>query len=688
MWIWLACGCTAGSTEAVGPAAPAGHTATAPSITAQAITAQAGDTAFTDVSVVPMASDGVLAHHTVVVRGDRIVAVAPRPAVSLPAGVRVIDGAGKWLMPGLADMHVHTWHAEDLTMFLAAGVTTIRNMWGVPQHLAWRSQIARGERLGPTIVTAGALLDGDPPDWPGSITITDPADAEPVVVAQQAAGYDFLKPVSRLSPEVYAALTAAAQRHGMVMSGHVALAVGLEAALAAHQHSIEHLDGYLAALVPPGVALPSADDAQPWMRAVLTRLDPARLPGLIAQTLAAGAWNCPTLIAYDRTPELYDGVAAIERRVRWLGLVPAAVRAQWARDFQAQAYSAEATATTRANNAELARILAALVAANAPILTGTDTGGAYKVPGEALHDELELMIAAGVPRPRALRAATADAWRYLGQPHEAGVIEVGARADLVLVTSDPLAAPLPLVPDGVMVRGRWLPRGELEARLAEIARHTAPPADRWNGAPPLAADGTPVRQARYDLAIAGTTVGQERLAIGTARGTRTIVGQIADFGEGVETAYQRGPQGVTVTASARTMTLAVAGVVTAGKLVVTGHDLSGKAVALSQPMPPGGFLSAPGIAGALALVDQLAGMRPGTKRTVTALALDAYPAVAITTIRYAVARKPDRGGQRVFAVATTQHGTTVTGELVVDAAGTVVAQTLDPPVATTITRRP
>jgi len=151
VWLWVfACSCTSGSDGPVGPAtaASAGSVSGPPSIAVQP-----GDTAITDVAVVPMSSDGVLAHHTVVIRGDRIVAVAPTAAVVLPDGITVIDGAGKWLMPGLADMHVHTWVDDDLTMFLAAGVTTVRNMWGIPQHLTWRSQIARGERLGPTIIS-------------------------------------------------------------------------------------------------------------------------------------------------------------------------------------------------------------------------------------------------------------------------------------------------------------------------------------------------------------------------------------------------------------------------------------------------------------------------------------------------------------------------------------------------------
>ncbi len=683
-WIWLfACSCSA---SAAGPTTPTAAASAGAGGSAGSIVVQPGDTVIADVSVVPMSSDGTLAHHTVVIRGDRIVAVAPRAAV-VPGRAIVIDGAGKWLMPGLADMHVHTWRDGDLTMFVAAGVTTIRNMWGIEQHLTWRSQIARGERLGPTIVTAGPLVDGEPPDWPGSIVLANPDDADKIVVAQKAAGYDFLKPVSRLSPEAYRAFAAAGKRHGMVLSGHVPIAVGLEGVLAARQRSIEHLDGYLSALVPPGPPLPSIDDTQAWVGAVLSRLDPARLPRLIEQTIAAGTWNCPTLIAYDRTPELHD-LAALTRSATWSDLLPAAVRARGASDVKAVHYTAEDSARLRELNVQLARILAALAAAGAPILVGTDTGGAFVVPGEALHDEIELMVAAGVPRPRVLRAATADAWRYLDLPHEAGVVEVGARADLVLVASDPLTTPLPLVPDGVMVRGRWLPHRELEARLADIAAHSAPPTDHWDGAPPLAVEGKPVEQARYDAAIAGTTVGQERLVVGAAGGKRMIVGQIVDFSNLNETSYMIGTDTAAVAASHHTMKLELAGKIAAGALVVTGTDLGGKSVSLRAPVPAGAFLSGPGIGGSLRLVEQLAGMKRGSKRTLTSLELGYFPAVSILSTRYDVARKPDTGGRRVFAVTVTQSGASFTEELVVDNGGFVVAQTLGAPINTSVTRRP
>jgi imidazolonepropionase-like amidohydrolase len=675
--------CGGGSSHPAAVAPPPGPAA-------PRIAAQPGDLAITHVTVVPMSSSDERADQTVIVRGDRIVAVALSESVTIPAGVTTIDGSRSWLLPGLTDMHVHAWSEDQLTLFLAAGVTTIRNMFGNDQHLVWRSQIAKGALQGPTIVTAGPIIDGDPPYWPGSAVLTDPAKADALVADQKAKGYDFLKPYTRLSKPAYEALAAAGVKYGMALEGHVPDAVGLQGVLAAKQKSVEHLDGWIVALVPDGVKLP--EDRKAMMREAVAKADDARLPGLIAQTIAAGTWNCPTLVVLERIAALED-IDALKQRVKWLDMTPASVVAGWEpkRDFRLKSFTAEDYARIRAENVHLAKILQALAAANAPLLVGTDTGNPFVIPGAALHDELELMVAAGVPRGRVLRAATADAAVFLGTPHEFGVIEPGARADLLLVAVDPLVAPLPLVPDGVMVRGKWLPRAELETRLAAVARqNAAPPAakDYWQGVAPLApAGGKVIHEATYDLLVNDQKLGEERLAVTGAAGKRTIVGQEAFDAQGrIDIAYQVGPDAAAFSIALPFGKAQLAAKLTGGKLVATGADLHGKAVSLSEPLPKGGFVSSSGVGGALLLAERVASLKVGGKRTLAALELNSIPALGVYATSYAVERKPDASGNRVYAVATTVGKDTFTGDLVVDPQGFVVSQSAGPPLNLTFTR--
>lgn len=170
--------------------------------------------AFVHASVVPMNREVVLADHTVLVRGDRIVEVGPARDVAVPGDALVIQCAGKFLVPGLADMHVHLEDYEDgLVLFVANGVTTVRNMWGRPEHLDWRRLIEGGEVLGPTIHTTGPITDGEPPLWEGSAVVTTPDEGEREVLAQVEAGYDALKVMTNLRPEVFAALLRASREH-------------------------------------------------------------------------------------------------------------------------------------------------------------------------------------------------------------------------------------------------------------------------------------------------------------------------------------------------------------------------------------------------------------------------------------------------------------------------------------------
>ena len=256
---------------------------------------QSPTTAFVDVDVLTMVEDDALESHTVLVQDGRIVAVGPSTSLTVPEDATVIDGTGCTLLPGLADMHVHNWTESEHLLFVANGVTTVRNMFGSPDQLAWRDEIAAGERFGPTIYTAGPIVDGSPPVWPGSRVVTSFEEGVEAVHEQAAAGYDFIKVYERLSQDAYDGIVVAAEELGIPVMGHVPSAVGLEVVLLSGQVTIEHLDKYDELL--RGESRPSLGrmSMENW-----AGVDLALAPEVAQRTREAGLWNCPTLVVLQK----------------------------------------------------------------------------------------------------------------------------------------------------------------------------------------------------------------------------------------------------------------------------------------------------------------------------------------------------------------------------------------------------
>jgi imidazolonepropionase-like amidohydrolase len=401
----------------------------------------------------------------VVVARERIAAVGPSGELQVPAGALRVHGRGKYLLPGLADMHVHAHNRSDLELLAAAGVTLMRNMAGRPYHVPLRAWIDGPESFAPRLVTAAPILDGDPPNWGSSTVVTSVEDAERVIVAQKQAGYDFAKVYNGLSAPVYAALAEAALRHRFPLVGHVPDAVPLRDILTSGQRSIEHMEGYSAAL--------EKDPARRVGRWLDPEPDESRFAEVAAATAASGVWNCPTLVFWDRASRL-DAVVELAAATRWLELASPNLTRQWdPRTNPRAARFAEHGARLRRHYGVCARMLRTVFEAGGKLLVGTDMGNPFVVPGASLHDEIELLVAAGVPRAAVLRAATAGAHEFLGEPAN-GSVAAGARADLVLADSDPLRGPIAIPPAGVMMRGRWRDRAMLQGSLDAIPRRRVP----------------------------------------------------------------------------------------------------------------------------------------------------------------------------------------------------------------------
>ena len=396
--------------------------------------------AFVGADVLTMNDATLLRGQTVLVRDGRIAHV---DAPELPDDACRIDARGKVLLPGLADVHVHTSERE-LPLFLANGVTLVREMNGSPAHVELRERIERGDVLGPHLVVASPLLTGAPLRYRHRL-IQSAADAYAAAHEAKDAGYEFLKIYDDLTADAYAAFVDAGRTLGLRLDGHVPEAVGLEGVLAAGQ-SIQHMDKIAFAL--------SGHSA-----------DSAKLPE--ARRLFAGKriWVTPTLaslLALDQagTP---DYGARLERPE--MAYMDAGSLAWW-RSLVRDGARARARSPFYRFQTEL---LGVLRESGARFLLGTDAANPLMVAGFSVHEELETLVRDGGFSPyEALLAATRNAAEFLGDD-TGGRVQRGARADLVLVEANPLTDLNTLrAPRGVMVGGRWLDRTELDAALAAL----------------------------------------------------------------------------------------------------------------------------------------------------------------------------------------------------------------------------
>lgn len=437
--------------------------------------------AFVGVNVVSVDPDELRSDQTVLVQDGRIVRIAPAAEGTLPGDVQRIDGRGRFLAPGLADMHAHPFSAQDLAVYLAAGVTSIRSMWGEPSLLALRDEVEAGRLPGPRIHTAGRLVDGSPPHFFATTAVAEPADAARVVADNVAAGYDFVKVYEKLSLPVFDAIAAACKDQGADFAGHVPQAVPVAHAMCSGMRSAEHLFGYI-----PGVQLhpecvhlerwfiPGYMDAKQNFEAIgrgEMRLDDEvsdeKIQQLAALAARTGIWSTPTLVV----------LRAIAERTRYgpddplLACMPPPTRDYWlaAQKRRGATYSADFHRGWDAYYALNLRILRALHEAGAGILAGTDAPNPGVVTGFAMVDEIEYLAEAGLSPTAALRTATHDAAVYLRAAGERGCVREGALADLLLLAADPRHDTATLrQPLGVMARGAWRDRAALDALLDSV----------------------------------------------------------------------------------------------------------------------------------------------------------------------------------------------------------------------------
>jgi hypothetical protein len=427
---------------------------------------------FRDVNVISMATTAADAHRDVLVNKGTIARIGATGSITAPPDAIVVQGGGRYLMPGLAEMHAHLpppareQDARDiLLLYVAHGITSIRGMLGDPWHLQLRSQIERHEVLGPRLYTAGPSFNGE-----STPTVER---AQTMVREQAAAGYDFLKLHPGLKRNVFDAIVATSRDSKITFQGHVSDDVGVMHALEAKQRAIDHLDGYIRAIADPACA-----------RAVRTSIafgmelaqcvDMKRIPDLARQTKAAGTWMVPTQVLLEQwaVPPTREELQA-RPAMRY---VPADIIDRWLKSMSNIAGPERLSAERGKRYIEATRaLLREMHAQGVPILVGSDAPQVFNVPGDSALAELEVYAQIGLPPLEVLRTATTNPARFFNASARFGAVREGLDADLILVDANPLEDIRSLRKlSGVMVRGEWLSRKDLDAKLNELATRVNP----------------------------------------------------------------------------------------------------------------------------------------------------------------------------------------------------------------------
>ena len=407
--------------------------------------------AFRDVTVVPMDSERVLRNQTVIVKNRFIAAIGDSKTVAIPTDAVLIDGSGKYLLPGLADMHVHT-DPDDFLLFLANGITTIREMNGSPNHLKWRAQLSSGEILGPRLFVASTMIAGEKQRY-RHVLVTTPEQAAKVVVGFAEQHYDFIKVYDGLSLAVYDQIIQTARQEKIPVVGHIPSAVGLERVLESGQRSIEHTEQ---------IEYAAAGGDRP--------LSSQEADAVAARIVRANVWVTPTLASQEILCQ--QGTAwfnALFDRPEMKFVDPSTL--SWWSSLKNMDSHSDSTKDGGDKPGSLflssqVNLVGALNRRHALLLAGTDTPNPLLVPGFSLHDELRNLREAGLTNFEVLQTATVNPARFLGVLADSGTVEVGKRADLVLVDANPLQGLEVLrAPAGVMAEGKWLSRTQLKELL-------------------------------------------------------------------------------------------------------------------------------------------------------------------------------------------------------------------------------
>ena len=429
-----------------------------------------------NVTVVNVRTGTLLPEQTVILERNRIASVGPSKSAKYPRNAPSVNCRGLFLIPGLWDMHVHLvfgdWFPDakeiSLPLFVANGVTGVRDM-GSELNIVqdWRNEIEAGQLVGPRILTSGPMLDGPKPRFPSSVAIATPEDAHRAVADLKRRGADFIKLQSLIPRDAVFAIAEEARKHEIPFEGHVPDSVRASEMSQAGMKSFEHLIGIFEGSSPAEDEFLKGNKTE---GKFLATYDATRAASLAEMLAKNQTWQCPTLV-WERGGNLIDASDySKDERVKY---VPASWKNKtWKRFTEeiTQGYGTDDLAIRKRFVEKELEVVGMLHRAGVPFLAGTDTpAGVHIFPGYSLHEELQRFVAAGFTPLEALQTATINPARFFGIEDQAGTIEKGKFADLVLLSANPLediASTQKIA--AVIVNGRYYRRAELEKMLGDV----------------------------------------------------------------------------------------------------------------------------------------------------------------------------------------------------------------------------
>jgi imidazolonepropionase-like amidohydrolase len=439
--------------------------------------AQEHPLAFTHVTVIDTTGGAALADMTVLVEGKHITQLGKSTELQPPQDAQIVAARGKYLIPGLWDMHVHTAFGDwlppnekvTLPMFVANGITGVRDMGGDIEILKrWRTQIDAGRLLGPRMIIAGPMLDGPTPRFPSSAPVGNAADGRRIVDELHAQGVDFIKIQSLIPRDGYFAAAEEAKKLGIIFVGHVPDAVRASEASNAGQRSIEHFTGIFEGCSTIEDQLIKGPKS---LGRNVSTYDPARARQIVALMARNQTWQVPTLV-WERGQWLIDAIDLSHDPLT--KYAPTAWKDKtwpmFTKSILEDMDTDPLPVRKKFVQMELDMTLA-MFRAGVPFMAGTDTAaGVHIFPGFSLHEELALFVRAGLTPLQALQTATLNPARFMGRQAQLGTIEKGKLADLVLLDANPLddIANTKRI-HAVVLAGRYFDRAALDHMLTDIA---------------------------------------------------------------------------------------------------------------------------------------------------------------------------------------------------------------------------